>query len=137
MSKTTKPFSILLVAVLTFHFAAATIGSKWSCQCYKNSHEITSCCNCPTCLTERGGLYSYCSIQAKTGSGEGKSEGPSFKSLRCTCGSQDPLANAKSPVPFIPHSGPACFLLPFLGPIQIAEIPPDLDDIDLSLLVPG
>lgn len=138
MRQASKSISILVLAILTFHVATATIGgSKWTCDCYTHGQEISSCCNCPRCLNERDGLYSYCSVQNETRPDEANDGKFSLKALRCTCGSQDPVLNAKSQLPFIPHAGPACFELPFLGTVKTAGIPPALDDIDLSILVPG
>ena len=136
MGKTAIPTTILLLAALAFHFAAPTMWSQVSCGCSKQGHEVGISCNCPGCLAQRA-TPSCCSFKDKTISDERKSAVPSLKPLRCTCGSQDPIATSKGPLPFIPCSGPEPFMISPAGSVDLAEILLSLEEVDLSLDRPG
>src|SRR5512139_1185744 len=98
MCKTALPTSVLLLAALAFHFATPSLGRQVSCDCSRHGHEVGVSCNCPGCLAQRAGLP-CCSFKDKATSHGTKTAFPSLKPLRCTCGSQDPIATPKSHLP--------------------------------------
>ena len=137
MGKNSIPTTILLLAALAFHFVTPTLGRQGSCGCSKHGHEVGISCNCPGCLAERGDLACYCSSESKTRPEETKGVVVSLKPIRCTCGSQDPMANPLNPVPFIPHSGPAGFMMAPADSVEIAEVELSLEEVILPRDRPG
>ena len=137
MVKAARFISVLVLSFLVFHFATGTLARNRSCDCSSRGHEVGISCNCPGCLAERGGLDCYCSSQHQTKPDDTKDVVVSLKPIRCTCGSQDPMANPLNPVPFIPHSDPAGFMMAPAGSVEIAEIPLRLEDVILPRDRPG
>src|SRR5512139_1716106 len=111
MAKPARLISVFVLSFLVFHFAAGTLARHQSCDCSRQGHEVGISCNCPGCLAERGDLACYCASEPKTKPDETKGVVVSLKPVRCTCGFQDPMANPPNPAPFIPHSGPAGFMM--------------------------
>ena len=137
MGRPAATTSVLILAVLTFHLATATLVKKESCDCCRLDHEVSCCCNCAACVAGRDGLYSFCCVQ--TGKPERKSDGaePSLKLLRCTCGSQDTFTSPKNSLLFLPRPALARLTIVPLGNVEIAEIPLRLDDVLLNRGHPG
>jgi len=136
MGKPAAHISVLLVAVLTFQFAAAGMGRQKTCDFCRRDHQISCCCNCVACVSGRGGLYSYCSShQGKPD--QGNDNKPSLKPLRCTCGSGETFANSKDSHLYLPHSSPVRVAIAMTGEVPMIEIPLNLDDVVPSLDHPG
>jgi len=137
MGKTVRFISVLVLSLLVFHFATGTLARHRSCKCCRSDHEVGYGCNCPGCLAERGGLDCYCSSQHSTKHDENNGAVVSLKPIRCTCGSEDPIAGPQNLLPFIPDSGPARFVIAPAGSVEVAEIPLSLEDVVLSRDRPG
>lgn len=136
MARPAATTSVLILAVLTFHLATATLGKKDFCDCCRLDHEVSCCCNCVACVAGRDGLYSFCSFDM--GKPERKSDTePSLKLLRCTCGSQDTFTSPKNSLLFLPRPALASLTIVPLGNVEIAEIPLRLDDVLLTRGHPG
>jgi len=71
---------------LVFHIGLIIPKSKFECSCSLLSpEEFSPCCNCPHCVSKRGGFLSACGCHERTGN---SSENlPSIKRAICFCGS--------------------------------------------------
>ena len=137
MVKVLRSISVLVLSLLLFHFVTGTPAIYRPCDCCKADQEAGYGCNCPGCLAERGGLACYCSSQHKTTAVERKGTVASLKPIRCTCGSQDPVAGPQKLLAFIPQSGPAGCMIAPAGAVEVAEIPLALEDVALPRYRPG
>lgn len=95
-----KPFFIFLLILLLFHIGLVIPKTKFECSCHGLSLDAFSpCCNCPNCVSQRGGFLSACGCHEKT---EVPTENlPSIKRAICFCGSSSAdfdLPGAKYPV---------------------------------------
>ncbi|MFC1834853.1 hypothetical protein ACFL2Q_08980 [Thermodesulfobacteriota bacterium] len=61
--------AVLFLPFLVMHFAWITPMVEWSCLCVDYGPEFSCCCNCPTCVEERGGFISYCQVSPRDGDG--------------------------------------------------------------------
>lgn len=136
MAKHAAPITLLLIAALVFHFVTPTLGTQRSCGCARHGHEAVVSCNCPGCAAQRAS-HPCCSLQDKGTSEEGKGRLPSFKPLRCTCGSQDPMASPGGNLYFIPHAGPESLMITLSGSVQVAGILLRMEDVFLAPDRPG
>lgn len=89
-------FFILLV----FHIGLVIPKTKFECSCHVYSPEsFSTCCNCPYCVSQRGGFLSACGCHERTGN---SSENvPLIKRAICFCGSSNSdfdLPGVKYPV---------------------------------------
>jgi len=89
-------FFILLV----FHLGLIIPKTKFEGSCHvPSSDTFSSCCNCNSCVSQRGGFFSACGCHEKT---EGSSEDlPLIKRAICFCGSSNgdfDLPGAKYPI---------------------------------------
>ena len=77
-------FFILLV----FHICLVIPKKKFECSCHvPSSDTFSSCCNCNSCVSQRGGFLSACGCHEKT---EKSSEDlPLIKRAICFCGSSN------------------------------------------------
>jgi hypothetical protein len=75
-------FFILLV----FHIGLVIPKTKFECSCHVYSPEsFSTCCNCPYCVSQRGGFLSACGCHERTEGSTG--DVPLMKRTTCFCGS--------------------------------------------------
>jgi len=129
-----KRLFVFFFILLVFHIGLAIPKTKFECSCSLLSpEEFSPCCNCPNCVSQRGGFLSACGCYEKT---ERSSENlPLFKRAICFCGSSGsdfdlpgakyPILMGKSlfppPAQQIHHFSPTLSILSS----QIYLIPPD------------
>ena len=77
---------IFFFILLVFHIGLIIPKTKFECSCHvPSSDTFSSCCNCPYCVSQRGGFLSACGCHERTGN---SSENvPSIKRAICFCGS--------------------------------------------------
>jgi len=95
-----KRFYIFFFILLIFHISLVIPKTRFECFCHVLSPEsFSSCCNCPSCVSQRGGFLSACGCHEKT---ERSSENlPLIKRAICFCGSSNgdfDLPGAKYPI---------------------------------------
>ena len=95
-----KRLFVFFFILLIFHVGLIIPKSKFECSCSLLSpEEFSPCCNCPHCVSKRGGFLSACGCHEKT---ERSSEDlPLIKRAICFCGSSGSdfdLPGAKYPV---------------------------------------
>jgi len=95
-----KKFYSILFILLVFHIGLVIPKTKFECSCHTLSPESFSpCCNCPYCVSQRGGFLSACGCHERT---ESSSENmPLIKRAFCFCGSSNDdfdLPGAKYPI---------------------------------------
>ena len=94
-----KAFAIFFI-LLVFHIGLVIPKTKFECSCHVYSPEsFSTCCNCPYCVSQRGGFLSACGCHERT---ESSSENvPLIKRALCFCGSSNSdfdLPGAKYPI---------------------------------------
>jgi len=94
-----RVFAVFFI-LLVFHLGLVIPKTKFECSCHDlSSDTFSSCCNCPNCVSQRGGFLSACGCHEKT---ERSSENlPLIKRAICFCGSSNSdfdLPGAKYPV---------------------------------------
>ena len=94
-----RVFAVFFI-LLVFHVGLIIPKSKFECSCSLLSpEEFSPCCNCPNCVSQRGGFLSACGCYEKT---ERSSENlPLIKRAICFCGSSGSdfdLPGAKYPI---------------------------------------
>jgi hypothetical protein len=98
--------------------------TEFECSCSLLSpEEFSPCCNCPHCVSQRGGFLSACSCHEKTERSTG--DFPSIKRALCFCGSSTSdfdLPGAKFPALL----GRNLFPPPVLDIHPFFQIPPTL-----------
>ena len=92
-------FAIFFI-LLVFHLGLVIPKMKFECSCHDlSSDTFSSCCNCPNCVSQRGGFLSACGCHEKA---EKSSEDlPLIKRAICFCGSSNSdfdLPGAKYPI---------------------------------------
>jgi len=80
-----RKFSTVFLALLVLNIGFVFTKTKFECSCHvPSSDTFSSCCNCPLCVSQRGGFLSACGCHEKT---EGSSENlPLIKRAICFCG---------------------------------------------------
>ena len=83
-----KKLFVFFFILLVFHIGLVIPKTKFECSCHTLSPESFSpCCNCPSCVSKRGGFLSACGCHERT---ESSSESfPSIKRAICFCGSSN------------------------------------------------
>ena len=94
-----RVFAVFFI-LLVFHVGFAIPKTKFECSCHNLSLDtFSSCCNCNSCVSQRGGFLSACGCHERV---ERSSENfPSIKRAFCFCGSSKAdfdLPGAKFPV---------------------------------------
>ncbi len=94
-----RVFAVFFI-LLVFHVGLAIPKTKLECSCHTPSSDtFSSCCNCNSCVSQRGGFFSACGCHDRTGS---SSENlPLIKRAICFCGSSNgdfDLPGAKYPI---------------------------------------
>jgi hypothetical protein len=81
-----KRFLLLFLILLILHIGLAIPKTKFECSCHNLSLDtFSSCCNCNSCVSQRGGFLSACGCHERV---ERSSENfPSIKRAFCFCGS--------------------------------------------------
>lgn len=80
-----KVFAVFLI-LLVFHVGLIIPKTKFECSCHNfSSDTFSSCCNCPNCVTQRGGFLSACGCHEKAT--DPMENLPSIKRAICFCGS--------------------------------------------------
>jgi hypothetical protein len=81
-----KRFLLLFLILLILHIGLAIPKTKFECSCHNLSLDtFSSCCNCNSCVSQRGGFLSACGCHERV---ERSSEKlPSIKRALCFCGS--------------------------------------------------
>ncbi len=131
-----KFFSVFLVAFLATHFSMITYALQWVCECDGHREEVICCCNCPKCVDERGGLYSYCRSQ-KNPRSDGKKADLVFVSPNCLCGSGKAVYHIADKAPYLQPSPMICFADMSLTPFNLADRSLQLEEWILLLDRPG
>ena len=95
-----KRFYIFFFILLIFHIGLLFPKTKFECSCHDPpSDTFSSCCNCNSCVSQRGGFFSACGCHERA---ESSSENfPSIKRAFCFCGSSSSdfdLPGAKYPI---------------------------------------
>ncbi len=95
-----KKLFAFLFLLLVFHVGLIIPKTKFEGSCYVPSSDAFSpCCNCPNCVSQRGGFLSACGCHEKTA--DPMENLPSIKRAICFCGSSNvdfDLPGAKYPV---------------------------------------
>ena len=81
-----KRFLPLFLILLILHIGFVISKTKFTCSCHDLSLDtFSSCCNCNSCVSQRGGFLSACGCHERV---ERSSENfPSIKRAFCFCGS--------------------------------------------------
>jgi len=81
-----KKLFVFFFIVLVFHVGLVIPKTKFECSCSLFSpEEFSPCCNCPHCMSKRGGFLSACSCHERTEGSTG--DVPLIKRTTCFCGS--------------------------------------------------
>jgi len=82
-----RVFAVFFI-LLVFHVGLAIPKTKFECSCHNLSLDtFSSCCNCNSCVSQRGGFLSACGCHERA---ERSSENfPSIKRAFCFCGSSN------------------------------------------------
>jgi hypothetical protein len=115
-----KFISLYLVALLTAHFSTITYALRWVCECDGHRGEVICCCNCPKCVDEREGLYSYCHSTRNPRSDE-KKNGLVLASPNCLCGSGKAIYHGSDEAPYLQPAPIICFADMSLTPSKPAD----------------
>jgi len=95
-----KKFYSILLILLVFHVGLVIPKTKFECSCHALSSDAFSpCCNCPSCVSKRGGFLSACGCHERTERSLGYV--PSIKRGICFCGSSSAdfdIPGAKYPI---------------------------------------
>ncbi len=119
-----KRLFVFFFILLVFHVGLVIPKTKFECSCHNLSLDtFSSCCNCNSCVSQRGGFLSACGCHERT---ERSSENfPSIKRAFCFCGSSGSdfdLPGAKYPI----LMGKSLFPLPALEIHHFFPIPSTL-----------
>lgn len=117
-------FCAISFIFLVFHIGLIIPKMKFDCSCHTLSSESFSpCCNCPSCIHQRGGFLSACGCHEKN---ENSSENLLLiKRAICFCGSSD----ANFDLPGVKHpilQSKSLFPPPVLDVHHFLLIPPNL-----------
>jgi hypothetical protein len=95
-----KRFCSIFFILLVFHLGLVIPRIKFECSCHDlSSDTFSSCCNCPNCVSQRGGSLSACGYHEKIERSLG--DLPLIKRAICFCGSSNSdfdLPGAKYPI---------------------------------------
>jgi len=95
-----KRFLLLFLILLILHIGLAIPKTKFECSCHNLSLDtFSSCCNCNSCVSQRGGFLSACGCHERTERSLG--DLPLIKRAICFCGSSNSdfdLSGAKYPI---------------------------------------
>ena len=81
-----KRFCSIFFILLVFHLGLVIPKVKFECSCHDlSSDTFSSCCNCPHCVSKRGGFLSACGCHERTEMSLG--DLPLIKRAICFCGS--------------------------------------------------
>ena len=81
-----KKLFVFFFILLVFHIGLIIPKSKFECSCSLLSpEEFSPCCNCPHCVSKRGGFLSACGCHERTERSLG--DLPLIKRAICFCGS--------------------------------------------------
>jgi hypothetical protein len=94
-----RVFAIFFI-LLVFHLGLVIPKTKLECSCHDlSSGTFSSCCNCNSCVSQRGGFLSACGCHERTERSLG--DLPLIKRAICFCGSSNSdfdLPGAKYPI---------------------------------------
>ena len=95
-----KRFPPLFLILLILHIGFVISKTKFTCSCHDLSLDtFSSCCNCNSCVSQRGGFLSACGCHERTERSLG--DLPLIKRAICFCGSSNSdfdLSGAKYPI---------------------------------------
>lgn len=95
-----KRFPPLFLILLILHIGFVIPKTKFTCSCHDLSLDtFSSCCNCNSCVSQRGGFLSACGCHERTERSLG--DLPLIKRAICFCGSSNSdfdLSGAKYPI---------------------------------------
>jgi hypothetical protein len=95
-----KRLFVFFFILLVFHIGLAIPKTKFECSCHVYFPEsFSTCCNCPYCVSQRGGFLSACGCHERTERSLG--DLPLIKRAICFCGSSNSdfdLPGAKYPI---------------------------------------
>ena len=95
-----KRFLPLFLILLILHIGFVISKTKFTCSCHDLSLDtFSSCCNCNSCVSQRGGFLSACGCHERTERSLG--DLPLIKRAICFCGSSNSdfdLPGAKYPI---------------------------------------
>ena len=95
-----KRFLPLFLILLILHIGFVISKTKFTCSCHDLSLDtFSSCCNCNSCVSQRGGFLSACGCHERTERSLG--DLPLIKRAICFCGSSNSdfdLSGAKYPI---------------------------------------
>jgi len=95
-----KRFLLLFLILLILHIGFVISKTKFTCSCHDLSLDtFSSCCNCNSCVSQRGGFLSACGCHERTERSLG--DLPLIKRAICFCGSSNSdfdLPGAKYPI---------------------------------------
>ena len=95
-----KRFLPLFLILLILHVGFVIPKTKFTCSCHDLSLDtFSSCCNCNSCVSQRGGFLSACGCHERTERSLG--DLPLIKRAICFCGSSNSdfdLSGAKYPI---------------------------------------
>jgi len=95
-----KRFPPLFLILLILHIGFVISKTKFTCSCHDLSLDtFSSCCNCNSCVSQRGGFLSACGCHERTERSLG--DLPLIKRAICFCGSSNSdfdLPGAKYPI---------------------------------------
>lgn len=78
-------FSAVFLALLVLNIGFIFTKTEFECSCFLLSpEEFSPCCNCPHCVSKRGGFLSACSCHESTEKPFG--DIPLIKRVTCFCG---------------------------------------------------
>jgi len=81
-----KKLFVFFFILLVFHVGLIIPKTKFECSCSLLSpEEFSPCCNCPQCVSKRGGFLSACGCHERTEKPFGNI--PLIKRATCFCGS--------------------------------------------------
>ena len=81
-----KKLFVFFFIFLVFHVGLIIPKTKFECSCSLLSpEEFSPCCNCPHCVSKRGGFLSACSCHERNEKSLG--DIPLIKRVTCFCGS--------------------------------------------------
>ena len=134
--KISKLLSTFVLVILILNLSMVSVYTQGDCQCRGHGKDITTCCNCPGCVEERGGLLSHCQLKTDTQPNP-KDKTPVFRSFMCTCGWETVLFNLPLTTPFLLTQQPEAPAILPTGSIEMGSKILVLPDFPLSFDPPG